>query len=54
MDGFKASEPAELANPIGHDDLMVLMFTSGTTGRSKGVMLSERNFFTCGVPTKFG
>ena len=25
---------------------MVLMFTSGTTGRSKAVMLSERNFFT--------
>ena len=24
---------------------MVLMFTSGTTGRSKGVMLCERNFF---------
>ena len=34
---------------------MVLMFTSGTTGRSKAVMLSERNFFTtveCQV--KFG
>ena len=55
MDAFKDSAPAELTNCVGHDDLMVLMFTSGTTGRSKAVMLSERNFFTtveCQV--KFG
>ena len=55
MDAFKDSAPAELADCVGHDDLMVLMFTSGTTGRSKAVMLSERNFFTtveCQV--KFG
>ncbi len=25
---------------------MVMLFTSGTTGRSKAVMLAERNFFT--------
>ena len=44
MDSFKDSEPAmDITNTRGHDDLMVLMFTSGTTGRSKGVMLSERN-----------
>ena len=47
MDGFRAYEPvAEMPRCIGHDDLMILMFTSGTTGRSKGVMLSERNFFS--------
>ena len=37
MDGFRAYEPvAEMPRCIGHDDLMILMFTSGTTGRSKG------------------
>ena len=45
MDAYKAYEPAELVNRIQPEDLMVLMFTSGTTGRSKGVMLCERNFF---------
>ncbi len=45
MDAYKAYEPAELVNRIRPEDLMVLMFTSGTTGRSKGVMLCERNFF---------
>ena len=46
MNGFEACEPVEqLTNPIDPEALMVLMFTSGTTGRSKGVMLCERNFF---------
>ena len=45
MDAYKAYEPAELVNRIDPKALMVLMFTSGTTGRSKGVMLCERNFF---------
>ena len=43
MDCYKDIAPGELTNCVGHDDLMMLMFTSGTTGRSKGVMLSERN-----------
>jgi len=42
-DCYKNTAPGELTNCIGLDDLMMLMFTSGTTGRSKGVMLSERN-----------
>ena len=46
VNGFEACEPVEqLTNPIDPEALMVLMFTSGTTGRSKGVMLCERNFF---------
>ena len=43
MDCYKETVPGELTNCVGHDDLMMLMFTSGTTGRSKGVMLSEQN-----------
>ena len=46
MDGFRSYEPGELTRCIDHEALMILMFTSGTTGRSKGVMLSERNFFS--------
>ena len=43
MNAYEGSAPAELANRIDPNALMMLMFTSGTTGRSKGVMLSERN-----------
>ena len=46
MDCYRDTAPGELTNCIDHDDLMMLMFTSGTTGRSKGVMLSERNMCT--------
>ena len=46
MNGFESCQPLEqLENRIQPEELMVLMFTSGTTGRSKGVMLCERNFF---------
>ena len=56
MDAFRDSAPAQgLTNTRKPDDLMVLMFTSGTTGRSKAVMLSERNFFTTtGAQVIFG
>ena len=56
MDAFRDCAPAQgLTNTRKPDELMVLMFTSGTTGRSKAVMLSERNFFTTtGAQVVFG
>ena len=46
MNAYEGSAPAELANRIDPNALMMLMFTSGTTGRSKGVMLSQKNLFS--------
>ena len=41
-DFLKAAEPCERGLP-GGDDLAVIAYTSGTTGRSKGAMLLHRN-----------
>lgn len=45
--GATGAEPD--AGPVAEDDLAVLMYTGGTTGRPKGVMLSHRNMMTAAI-----
>lgn len=38
-----AAEPSAPATTVSEDDVMSVVYTGGTTGRSKGVMLTHRN-----------
>jgi long-chain acyl-CoA synthetase len=44
---LERSEPGEIV-PRGDDDMCALLYTGGTTGRAKGVMLSHRGLWEAG------
>lgn len=45
-DLIRSAPPDEMSTEIGDDDITILMYTSGTTGRPKGVPLRHNAFVT--------
>jgi long-chain acyl-CoA synthetase len=43
---LETAPPGDIVH-VSDDDLAALMYTGGTTGRAKGVMLSHRNLYYC-------
>jgi long-chain acyl-CoA synthetase len=54
FDELAACSPASFVPPpIGHDDLLNIQYTSGTTGFPKGCMLSQRYWLSAGKVNAF-
>lgn len=45
LSGYQTYAPMAAEDTERYEDMAIMMFTSGTTGRSKGVMISRKNLF---------
>ncbi len=43
---FNENEPLYFIEELGEDDIAAILYTSGTTGQSKGAMLSQKNLLS--------